>query len=245
MKENNPIDNYFRNSLEGHEVKASPEVWEKVVAGTEAGASRGAIWYLMRAAVVVLMFSFGTWYMFDGPVDQPGVVVSPETGQEENTANKTNQNTEPGAKTNTPAQSEEPSRQEEDEQKQKKVMPIMKNSQSRSPIYVSNEPMMEVDERALYEMDERALSTIELDPAQLAAYGRTSPSMKLKLRQPVSGTAFGEVEPEAAEGNEDLKKKVYAYASHQFNNIRNGKPLELPKTGKPQLQINLNRIFNN
>ena len=117
-------------------------------------------------------------------------------------------------------------------------MPIMKQSQSRAPIYVSNEPMVEVDESLLMEDKHVELATIELDPSELAAYGQSTPAMKLKLTQPVA-----EEVPEATE--EDLKTRVYAYANSQFDNLRNGRPLELPRTGKPQLQINLDRLFNN
>ena len=108
MKENNPIDNYFKSSLESHEVKASPEVWERVVAETESGSNRGVIWYLMRAAVVVLMISVGTWFIIDGPQDEAGMVVYPDIEMEEGNKNPEPQKTEPVKKTTTPAQSDKP-----------------------------------------------------------------------------------------------------------------------------------------
>ena len=243
MKEKNPIDSYFKNSLESHEVKASPEVWERVVAGTESGSNRGIIVYLMRAAVVVLMISIGTWFFVDGPQDKTGLVIYPDSELNDGNTNSSGQSAEPAKKMDTPAQSDKPTQQEQEEiEKQKKVMPIMKQSQSRSPIYVSNEPLMEVDEALLNEEQELELASIELDPAELAAYGKPSPSLKLKLSQPEDQQGLEPVNPEA---DQDLKTKVYAYANTQFDNIRNGRPLELPRTGKPQLQINLNKLFNN
>jgi hypothetical protein len=243
MKENNPIDNYFKSSLERHEVRASPEVWERVVAETESGSNRGAIWYLMRAAVVVLMISIGTWFIIDGPQDEAGMVVYPDIEMEEGNKNPDPQKTEPVKKTTTPAQSDKPTEEEQKENnKSKKVMPIMKQSQSRAPIYVSNEPMVEVDESLFIDDSKLDLATIELDPTELAAYGQARPPMKIKLNQPTNDVP---VETEETGTEDDLKTRVYAYANSQFDNIKNGRPLELPRTGKPQLQINLNRLFNN
>ena len=236
MKENNPIDNYFKNSLESHEVKASPEVWERVVEGTESGSNRGVVWFLMRAAVIVLMISIGTWFIVDGPQPQQGVVVYPDVELEDGNTKPSSTKTQPGKKSTTPAQSEKPTEKQKTQNKNKKAMPIMKQTQSRSPIYVSNEPLIEFEETRLVEEEEIELATIELDASQLAAYGQSSPPMKLKLSNPP-------VEEPVVE--EDLKTRVYAYANNQFDNIRNGRPLESPRIGKPQLQINLNRLFNN
>ena len=241
MSTNNPIDDYFKRSLEKHEVKASPEVWERVAAATGSESRKGMAWYIMRAAVVVLMFSIGTWFVTDYSDQGQGLVVSPDTELENNNPNTTQkgQNTNQAKSTTEPKENSKAAKENE---KKKRTIPIMKQSQSRGPLYVSNDPVIEVDEASLYDHSEVALATIELDPSQLAAYGMSSPSLKLKLTGPATESAFyagAEVE------EEDLKTKLYAYANTQFDNIRNGRPLELPRTGKPQLQINLNRIFNN
>lgn len=245
MKENNPIDNYFKRSLESHEVKASPEVWERVVAETESGSNRGAIWFLMRAAVIVLMVSVGTWFIVDGPQPQNGMVVYPEIESGEGVDKPEAQKSEPAGKTNTPSQTGKPAEDEQEEiKKQKRVMPILKQSQPRSPVYVSNDPMMEVDESSLVDDHQLELASIELDPSELAAYGQARPSMKLKISKPETAVPQG-TEAEETVSVEDLKTRVYAYANSQFDNIKNGRRLELPRTGKPQLQINLDKLFNN
>lgn len=245
MKENNPIDSYFKHSLESHEVKSSPEVWERVVAETESGSNRGAIWHLMRAAVIVLMISVGTWFIIDGPQEQNGMVVYPEVESNEGLNKPEPQKTEPTKKAGTPQQNDKPAEEDQEEiNRQKKVMPIIKQSQSRSPVYVNNEPMMEVDESQLIDDSHLELASIELDPSELAAYGKTRPAMKLKLSKPES-SAPGTKEEDKVEADQDLKTRVYTYANSQFDNIKNGRPLELPRTGKPQLQINLDRLFNN
>ncbi len=245
MKSKNPIDSYFKRSLEKHETKVSPEVWEKVVAATESDAGRGMAWYFMRAAVVVLMISIGTWYIVDYPQGDPGIVVQPDVEEGDGNTNTKKSTTDPKEKSDKPEESPKATEKESDEEKKrKKVMPIMKQSQSRSPIYVNHEPLMEFNERELERFEELKLATIALDPEELAAYDQTKPSLKLKLTQPVTESAFYSEEPGTV-NDKDLKTKLYAYANTQFDNIRNGRPVELPKTGKPQLQINLNRIFNN
>lgn len=243
MKDNNPIDSYFRNSLKGHEVKASPEAWEKVMAGTESNNSRGAIWYLMRAAVVVLMFSVGTWYTLDyinSPQAQPQVVSTPVEEANGNEGGKSEN--QPAADSETKSEI----RTEVDtEQKKQRMIPIMKQRQSRTPVYVSNEPMKEVDEQALYDHSEIELASIELDASQLSVYSTATPSMKLRLNSAgVTGERALAGQGTAADGG-DLKTRLYAYANTQFDNIKNGRPLELPRTGKPSIQINLDKILDN
>lgn len=245
MSDKNPLDNYFKSSLKNHEVKASPEVWERVVAGAESESNRGTLWFFMRAAVVVLMISVGTWYMVDFPGGETGGEDSPDKEVTTSQTNAEQKGSERTTKETPPTGIAKISDQgTDDEKKQKAVMPVAKQSQSRSTIYVSHEPLKEVDERALFDNHEMRLATISLDPAQLAAYGRPKPSMKVRVGKPVTESAFYSdgVQPEE---DPKLKTKLYAYANTQFDNIKNGRPVELPKTGKPQLQINLNKIFNN
>lgn len=246
MSDNNPIDSYFKNSLEGHEVKASPEVWERVAAETESKSKRGVAWVFMRAAVVVLMVSVGTWYTAEYPITEIGVVVNPTTTVVDGKPNNATKGKEPTNKAATPADPSKASKQEsEEETKRKKVIPIMKQRQRSAPIYVSQEFVPEVDESQLYS-DEFELSTATLDPKEVSVYDQAKPGKVEDMNKPVTESAFypdgAEVEEEA---DQDIKTKLYAYANSQFDNIKNGRKVELPRTGKPQLQINLNRIFNN
>lgn len=245
MKENNPIDNYFRNSLREHEVKASPEAWQKVVAGTESKGNKAMIWYLMRAAVVVLMLSIGTWYTVDyiNTADtRPGVATTPDLQTEES---KQNEGQEQPLSTSQDGEEKDSQPAGEEERDRQRVIPIMKQKQSRTPIYVDAEPTREVDEEALYDHSEIELASVELDPAQLAAYSSVSPSMKLRLNRAIPTGENEFSSDELAAGQEDLKTRLYAYANTQFDNIKNGRPLELPRTGKPRLQINLDKLLNN
>jgi hypothetical protein len=244
MKENNPIDNYFRRSLEGHEVKASPGVWERVVAETKAGSNSGTSWYGMRAAAILLMFSVGTWLIINRSQKENSVVIYPSIEFRDGVEESKAQKSESPKKMDLLVKGDNPAKEQEGISQHKRVAPILKQSQLRRPNYLNNEPMVEVDESLLIDDRDIELASIELAPSELAAYGQPSPLMKLQLSQPGREASFyAEIKDDST--NENLKSKVYAYANTQFDNLRNGRPLELPRTGKPQLQINLDRLFNN
>ena len=243
MKEKHPIDDYFKKALEDHTTPPSSSVWDKISAESSQSAKTGTGWYLLRAAVVVLMVGVGSWLYFE---QQKSPVVASQPVEEhraEDEASK-EQSTKKEASENTKDQEEI---KQELERKKDKVMPIMRNRPSVQPVYVVNEPEMEVvDEEELYAEAPEQVASVSLDPQQIKAYSRPEVKLKFRLSSPVTeSTFYATTDSLSREKDQDIRDRLYAYANDQWENILSGKSVELPKTRKPHLEINLNRIFNN
>lgn len=253
MKEQNPLDEYFRKGLEGHETKPSASVWDKIEKATESqSSSRGAGWYFMRAAMVTVLIGLSTWVFYQNqdfydsgegfiPVEETPVVINNKEPGTEEKSRKDLKKEEPASG----AQKEKKESTRESD-KQNKVVPIMKQPAAKS-IYVNN------DQAVPEVIDEEVLATenqqwqpmeIALNVPAETANEVTPVKVRVKLK-PATTPAFYANQGEE-EDRSGFKEKLYAYANTQFDNLLSGKPLELPKTEKkPQLEINLGRIFNN
>ncbi len=242
MKDKNPIDELFRERLEHKELRPSDQVWSKIEANISSSNGRRGNFYWMRAAVITLLVGVSSLVYFSQNQE-----VLTEVGPDKHQVAQEEQNPEPAKgnseKTKTEDKSDKPAG---DAQKQdaprKKVVPIMKKSRVESHHFVELEPEL-IDENALEQED-----TFEPGEVNLKNPESTSmPVFKLKYTVPVTQKSFYANHEEPA-GKPKLKERVFAYANNQFNNLLSGEPVELPKTdkkGKPQLEINLGKLFNN
>lgn len=250
MKEKNPLDEYFKQGLEGHETKPSASVWDKIEAGTESEESKkGAGWYLMRAAVVTILIGLSTWVFYQSNsfesfdpdrIDEQHNVVT-NTNEK---ADSDKEQKQQGNKAETGENQDKPKKESKDE----RVIPIMKEPTRNNTIYVNNEPkeaLPEVaDEKALDQQENWEPNSIALEVSEKDEV--TPVRVKVKLKPATTPAFYTDEALAKAEEKKGFKEKLYAYASDQFDNIKSGKPLELPKADKkPQLEINLGRIFNN
>lgn len=250
MKEKHPIDDFFKKGLAGHTTKPSPAVWEKIAAETGASSESKGGWYMMRAAVVVLLIGLSTWVYYQnnpqGHLTGPDLEETVSEGTRENSPEKKSPPTEDKKQgKETPAQIKK--------EKEKSEVPIMQMKNARNSIYVANDALPEVvEEETLVVENEQPLATGQLDPAKVKSEEAPQFRVKVRLTKPVTASAFyTSREGQTGDGPEKkpelgFKEKVYAYASDQFGNLVKGRPLELPKTEKrPQLEINLDKLLNN
>ncbi len=239
-----PIDDFFRKGLEDHKTEPSPAVWEKIAAETGTTSESKGGWYMMRAAVVVLLVGLSTWVYFEN--NDPGYL--PEHGKEV----KNESATEPKSPANSAGDAKDSSPEEKKKQPAvKKEIPIMQKKSSRQSIYVANEPLPEVVEDEFLATDDAMEMPVEqLNPDQVEEITKPAVKVKIKLTKPITASTFyasNEGEEEVTEQSElGFRERIYAYANDQFGNLLNGRPLELPKTEKrPQLEINLDKLLDN
>lgn len=252
MKEQHPIDKHFKDRLNDHKTTPSDKVWERISSELETGSGRNRSggWYMMRAAVVVLLVGISSLLYFQNhEVALSTVQDSVATEGPENTDTK-DKKQEPAAATGKKQSEDQPEKEGSEgtrpQKKTRKAIPIVHPNNHTAPIVVSNEERMpEVDESQLYDEEEMVL-TVELDPSRTEA--KKEPNFKVRMKlNPATAKAFyanNEDKPAEAEEDKNIKDKVFAYATDQIDNLKSGKRLELPKTErKPQLEINLDKLF--
>ena len=258
MKENNPLDEYFKEGLKGHEIQPSASVWDKIEAGVQTKSNRKAgVWLLLRVAMITIFLGLSTWVFYqnndfkigegdkleDITFTQPGVTVDPTgtSADKQDKGNDVKKDSDKEEKTTTP----------EKVKKEKRVIPIMTQPSKSKTIYVKGEASPAVvDESVLVSNDAWAPdNSVVLDAGRIATNKVTPVRVKLKLKPATTPAFYADNNTANAAADEDepgFKEKVYAYANNQFENLMAGKPLELPKPEKkPQLEIDLGRFFNN
>lgn len=254
MKKQHPIDKYFKDGLEEHKTQPSEAVWEKISSELESSQQkRGGGWYMMRAAVVVLLVGISSLLYFQNHEAELMIDGDPVAVEENNTtsANKNKAETTEAAAEN-PEKEKGGKKEREAEpvkkepKKSRKAIPLVHPNTNAQPIMVSNEKSPAVvDEAELMDEVEMAL-TAQLDPSKTVS--KKQPSLKVKMKlSPATARAFyadNQEQEKVQEEDQDIKEKVFAYATDQFDNLRSGKRLELPRAErKPQLEINLDKLF--
>ncbi len=258
MKENNPLDEYFKAGLEGHEIQPSASVWDKIEAGVETkGSRKTGVWLLLRAAMITIFLGLSTWVFYQNndfkvgdanPMEEitftrPTITDSPaqSSAAKEEKGNESRKDSGKEEKTTTP----------EKEKKQSKVIPIMTQPVKSKSIYVKAEEAPAVIDESMLVSSEKWTpdNSVVLDAERVSANKVTPIKVKFKLK-PATTPAFyadnSERDVTTQEDKPGFKEKVYAYANNQFENLLAGRPLELPKPErKPQLEIDLGKIFNN
>jgi len=239
--EKHPLDEFFKEGLSEHKLKPSSTVWEKIEAAqpaTEKNKKGG--WYVMRAAVVVLLIGLSSvLYYQNNPVDENWAVHPDNTETDGPDKEKTNKDKE---KTQTEVKSSKTETDSKKSKKEKRAVPIMRQNAGRQ-IYVANDEVTTpVDEADLQTEEELLLADIDLKVESTP--GPAPIKVKFKVTPKAATQGFYANREKSGEEKKDFKDKLYAYASSQFDNIKNGKPVELPKPEKkPQLEIDLGKFF--
>ncbi len=258
MKENNPLDEYFKKGLEGHEIKPSASVWDKIEAGTQGrGKHKGGALLLLRAAMVTILLGLSTWVFYQNNDFKLGekdsleeISFTPTTVTDNPTATNTDDQNK-GGESKKETDKEEKTTTPEKPKKEKKVIPIMTQPVKSKSIYVNGGNTPEIADESLLATNDAWIpdNEVTLDAERVSATKTTPVKVKLKLKPATTPAFYADKNKEDAAAGEDkpgFKEKVYAYANNQFENLLAGKPLELPKPEKkPQLEIDLGKLFNN
>ena len=245
MSDKHPLDEYFKEGLSDHKMQPSQSVWDKIEAAAPAPEkSRKGGWYIMRAAVVVLLIGLSSvFYYQNHSVDENWATAPDHTetkGPEKEKKTEDQQKGESGAAVEKKSEDKEGT---QEAKPKKKPVPIMRQSTGRQ-IYVSKDDALNpVDESSLMDDSKAMLAAVDLKVVETS---KPAPvKIKFKVNPKVTTQGFYANESNVAEeSKKDFKDRLYAYASNQFENIKNGKPVELPKPEKkPQIEIDLGKIF--
>ncbi len=246
MSKKHPIDEYFKKGVSEHSTKPSAAVWDKIEAANNGGNSKKAGWYLLRVAVLTLFMSLSSLTFFNtSGLD--------ELKFDENTVLRTGPETKK-KKEVKPASKTEKGKTQNKEVKPKtkttkKQVPILRQQlPNKMPILVNNDGAAVSKEVPVVDENKLAEQEGDNDIATADVVLENVPDdfvvrLKFKLKNPNTVRAFEQAQPE--EEKKAFKEKLYAYANSQINNVRSGKPLELPKTGKPRIEISPKKLFNN
>lgn len=246
MSDKHPLDEYFKEGLNEHKMQPSQSVWDKIEAAAPAPEkSRKGGWYIMRAAVVVLLIGLSSvFYYQNHGVDENWAAAPDHTetkGPEKEKKTEDQQKSESGTSVEKKSESKEGG---QEAKPKKKPVPIMRQSTGRQ-IYVSNEDALSpIDESSLMDESKPMLAAVDLKVEEATKPVPVKIKFKVKPKVTTQGFYANEDSSEPAESKKDFKDRLYAYASNQFDNIKNGKPVELPKPEKkPQIEIDLGKIF--
>lgn len=246
MSDKHPLDEYFKEGLNEHKMQPSQSVWDKIEAAAPAPEkSRKGGWYIMRAAVVVLLIGLSSvFYYQNHGVDENWAAAPDHTetkGAEKEKKTEEQQKSESGTSVEKKSERKEGG---QEAKPKKKPVPIMRQSTGRQ-IYVSNEDVLSpIDESSLMDESKPMLAAVDLKVEEATKPAPVKIKFKVKPKVTTQGFYANEDSSEPAESKKDFKDRLYAYASNQFDNIKNGKPVELPKPEKkPQIEIDLGKIF--
>ncbi len=249
MSKKHPIDELFKQKLEGHKIAPSEATWEKIALATQAKSSGFKPMYLMRAAAVVLLMGVSGLMYFQNNTER---IVKPVTQevmhqQEAITPEKIEEiklNEEVRVK-------EEPAVSAQVQEVVKSTKTVATSAQANNAKAAKKAISTKQNTVAVAAKTEIIESEVELPVKEIEVQTRKvadwKPSVDLKLKAiaPVTEEWITESDVEKEE-HKKLKDKVFAYANDQVNNLLAGKKLNFPKTpkGKPSLEINLEKLLN-
>jgi len=228
MKEKHPIDELFSKGVEEHEIQPSAKVWDSISSEVQPVAKKSTGWLALRAASVSLIIGLSGWLYFTGDFQQSTNKSTNVPVIKEQPNSKPVVDYEPQDKTFKTADAEEAGHLST------ATTGRLVAANNKLPV-IENESELESG----YPLFEDTKLKIE-EPAKRQ-------KVKIKLNYNTASTAeqLYENEQQQEEGQHEIGEKLWAFASNQFNNIVSGAPVEMPKRkSKPQLEINLDKIFN-
>ncbi|QTN38336.1 anti-sigma factor [Cryomorphaceae bacterium] len=232
----NATDQKFREGLEGHEVKPSDAVWERVEAGLPATEEKKAVvlWYRWAAAAaILLMFGLG-WMSRDWSGEVPAqeqIAAKPtEELEEAKKGEATESTTEETQAETTPV---EEGSSETTVEPVIPTTPKVVNSPTRAREQVISLPKATVN---LASLD---VQTIEDQPVD----ARKKFKIDLEFTAPPSKELIASAEPQKKSITEFVDDQWEALSGLKFKDLENPKgKVELPKIDRNALS--LDNLFN-
>ena len=238
MSSKHPIDSLFEKELKEHQIKPSDKVWEKVAASQQGAKPKREGWLMLRAAAVALLIGISSLIYYNrnaseldlnniGDTDQSWVAGPETTPNTKNDEPKSSVKTEdpkkeePKAKTNQKTPAKKPKKTGA------RVIPVLQQTISE-PILAFND-----------------LGEVDSDLPLEAAEDIDNPEVyKVRVQLPKLNGATYSTEKKS----KDLGERMWAYASDQYERVKSGEFIELPKAENTKIEIPLpdfiNRRFN-
>jgi hypothetical protein len=241
MKTKNPIDSLFQQKLEGHQLKASDQVWEKIAAAQASSSKKLGLVFFMRAASVALLIGLSGLVYFNNNTErlmnlriEQYLVFSPETnpnpGQQISVTSNNPQLLEQSDPKGTPkkASTSKP--------KKEAIKPLKKTKARVIPILktFTADPYLALNDAEIPGAEVLGMEETEV-------LGKNAGRVKIRVHLPELKGYYGPdtTAPESAE----LGERLWAYASNQLGRIVAGERPSLPTT-KPEITIPLPDFIN-
>lgn len=233
QKEQNPIDQHFRDQLQDLEREPSAGVWDKIAEEIPQQKSNKRVLYLRAASVALLLGLSSVWFINENGIfssEEPSVVnASPKVlprlqadSPRRVAATPDFAELPPIAQSGTTHKSRDEGKAESRKQK---PLPYMATV---------NEEALDAAHREYYAVNAVALDTSAWNP-------RVRFTVKLPQEGDLDALDEGKLEKQ-----KKLQEKLWAYTTSQVENLLNGRKPELPKTeARPVLEVNLSNLINN
>lgn len=226
MNDRHPIDERFKKGLQDQEQTPSDQVWEKVRAQIPQSSKRSMA-PLLRAAVIVLLVGLSSVMYFNRNeqelMDFRPVAEESQTQPAEPAKVKPKTNTSQKEATKTEKEQSEPVKV-----RKQKGMPVLQAPTKKAyrmveyRVPVANESALR-NEAALWESSTRALASLSLETTSEPK----AHSYKMVINLPEVDNYYGL--EDTTEPDPELKEKVWAYATDQFNRLLAGDKPQLPQ----------------
>lgn len=260
MKEQNPIDQYFREQLQDAEVKPSADLWSKIEPRMEDRRANRRGWIIGIAASIAFAFTITAW-MYDSYQIQPSggeivtdpiptnVVVPPVIDSVDEAENapldSIEEEIDPSSIANETERVQTPSsrmpRVVGHDAGQSARRQNALNSDGENRTYAMAENQTSDSENLNSQSENRQSETVNSAPAKPDFQVKIDPYEYLAARN--AQRASAETTPTEQE-NERMSLDQYALG--QIDNLINGKELEAPKKENirwPEMSINLSPII--
>lgn len=255
MKEQNPIDQYFREQLQDAEVKPSADLWSKMEPRMEDRRTSRRGWFIGIAASIAFAFTITAW-MYDNYQIQPGndgivtdpteIVVPPVIDTDETKKQDTTQELESAIDPSTIANETE--RQVAPSSRGPRVVGHDAGQSARQQNALNSD-----GENRTYAMNENQdtdgdnLNSQSTETQNSSTVESTRPDFEVKI-DPYEYLAARNAERAAAQAQQEENERVGLdqYALGQIDNLVSGKEFEAPKKENirwPEMSINLSPII--
>jgi hypothetical protein len=241
MKTENPIDSLFQQKLEGHQLKASEQVWKKVAAAQSSPAKKLGLAFFMRAASVALLIGLSGLFYFNNNTARLMNLrmerdLVPEVQTDFNPTQQTIEITSQSPLLDQSDPKEVPKKAVAEKPKKQVLKPAKKTKARVIPIlktFTAN-PYL-----ALNDTEMPGAEILGMEEVEVLKKG--TGRVKIKVQLPGLKAYYGPdtTAPKSAE----LGERLWAYASNQLDRIVAGERPSLPTT-KPEITIPLPDFIN-
>jgi hypothetical protein len=241
MKTENPIDSLFQQKLEGHQMKASQQVWEKVAAAQASPAKKLGLAFFIRAASVALIIGLSGLFYFNNNAERLMNLrmerdVAPGLETNFNPTQQTIDITSQSQFLDQSDPKEVPKKAAVKKAKKQALKPAKKTKARVIPIlktFTAN-PYLALNDTEMPGAEILGMEEVEV-------LRKSTGRVKIKVQLPVLKAYYGPdtTAPKSAE----LGERLWAYASNQLDRIVAGERPTLPTT-KPEITIPLPDFIN-
>jgi hypothetical protein len=243
MSSKNPIDSLFKQELKEHQIQPSAAAWERIAAAQQGSSKKNGAVFLWRAASISLLIGLSSVFHFNRNLKDLGLdtpleaatafvveyevasPVTPENNREEPKQNVQKQDPKKGNSSSPKtAKKSQKNAGSKARKSSSRVIPLLQQRMP-DPILAFNDLMpvsggFDLEETEV--IPDPGVYRVRVDLPNLRGNYETNPTQKTR----------------------PFSERMWAYASDQFERVKAGESLELPKTDDATIEIPLPDFIN-